>query len=173
MQTPNSNILQASELGTPIGDMLVICDDAYLYMLEFTDHPLFKSKITCLQIQTKLKIIAGATKQTALLKYELSLYFVGGLQKFSIPLFIFGTPFQKMTWEGLLKIPYGTTKSYMELAKAINKPSAYRAVANANGDNRISIVIPCHRVIKIDGSLGGYGGGVTRKQWLLNHEKNI
>lgn len=82
-----------------------------------------------------------------------------------------GSPFQKLVWEELISIPYGQTRTYAEQAAAIGKYKAYRAVANANGANQIAIVIPCHRIINSNGDIGGYGGGITRKQWLINHEK--
>ena len=83
-----------------------------------------------------------------------------------------GSPFQQQVWLALQTIPHGQTCSYQELAVQIGRPSSCRAVANANGANQIAIVIPCHRVINTGGALGGYGGGVSRKQWLLSHEKN-
>jgi AraC family transcriptional regulator of adaptative response/methylated-DNA-[protein]-cysteine methyltransferase len=82
-----------------------------------------------------------------------------------------GSDFQKNVWRELIKIPPGETKSYADIAKAIKQPSAFRAVARANGANQLAIIIPCHRVINSDGELGGYGGGLTRKAWLINHEK--
>ena len=84
---------------------------------------------------------------------------------------MFGSPFQRQVWQVLCGIPYGETRSYAEEAMYMGKPSAYRAVANANGANQLAIIIPCHRVIASDGTLGGYGGGIAVKQWLLEHEK--
>ena len=84
---------------------------------------------------------------------------------------MFGSPFQRQVWQVLCGIPYGETRSYAEEAISMGKPSAYRAVANANGANQLAIIIPCHRVIASDGTLGGYGGGIAVKQWLLEHEK--
>jgi AraC family transcriptional regulator of adaptative response/methylated-DNA-[protein]-cysteine methyltransferase len=102
---------------------------------------------------------------------ELTLYFNGKLNKFATTLFFLGLPFQKRVWEELQKIPYGETRSYSDLAKAVKKPTAFRAVAQANGANQFAIIIPCHRVINKNGDLGGYGGGIVRKEWLINHEK--
>jgi O-6-methylguanine DNA methyltransferase len=81
-----------------------------------------------------------------------------------------GSPFQKLVWNELLNIPYGETRSYLEEANAIGKPTSYRAVANANGANKLAIIIPCHRIINNNGEIGGYGGGIARKKWLLEHE---
>ena len=103
---------------------------------------------------------------------QLDAYFKGKLKKFDLPLFLQGTPFQKLVWQALMKIPYGVTVSYSELAASINRPKAVRAVGGANHRNPIAIIIPCHRVIGADGKLVGYGGGLWRKEWLLNHEKS-
>ena len=102
---------------------------------------------------------------------ELSLYFAGKLSSFSAPLQIQGTPFQKSVWEELQKIPYGETRSYQEIAISLGKPTGYRAVAMANRANPFAIIIPCHRVIYKGGSLGGYAGGLEKKQWLLEQER--
>jgi methylated-DNA-[protein]-cysteine S-methyltransferase len=103
-------------------------------------------------------------------KEQLSAYFSGTLTEFDLPLQMQGTPFAKSIWDVLKTIPYGTTVSYGELAQQLGQPKASRAVGLANGRNPISIVVPCHRVIGANGKLTGYGGGVERKQWLLNHE---
>jgi methylated-DNA-[protein]-cysteine S-methyltransferase len=104
---------------------------------------------------------------------QIDQYFNGTRKKFSLNLLMQGTGFQKAVWRQLEKIPYGWTASYGQIAAAIGKPTACRAVGSANGRNPISIIVPCHRVIGSDGTLTGYGGGLWRKQWLLNHEKNI
>jgi methylated-DNA-[protein]-cysteine S-methyltransferase len=101
---------------------------------------------------------------------QLEGYFSGTLQKFDLPLSLEGTGFQKQVWAGLLKIPYGETISYGELARSVGRPSASRAVGLANGRNPLAIIVPCHRVIGANGSLVGYGGGLDRKVWLLQHE---
>ncbi len=98
-------------------------------------------------------------------------YFCGKRKKFSVKLALTGTKFQKKVWRELLKIPYGETASYRDIAAAIRNNRAFRAVGNANGNNRISIIIPCHRVIGSSGELIGYGGGLWRKKWLIEHEK--
>lgn len=101
---------------------------------------------------------------------QLSAYFAGELRAFTLPLRAHGTPFQQRTWNGLLRIPFGTTWSYGELAAAIGSPGHARAVGAANGQNPLAIVVPCHRVIGANGALVGYGGGLDRKRWLLEHE---
>lgn len=99
-------------------------------------------------------------------------YFEGKLKEFKTSLNLLGCPFQKLVWEELISIPYGTIRNYMAQAEAIGKNKAYRGVANANGANQLAIVIPCHRIINSNGDLGGYGGGIARKQWLIEHEKS-
>lgn len=107
------------------------------------------------------------------LESQLDDYFAGARAEISVPLAPIGTQFQQRVWSGLLKIPCGETRSYASVARAIGHPAAVRAVANANGANRIAILIPCHRVIGSDGSLTGYGGGLDRKDWLLRHEQEL
>ena len=103
---------------------------------------------------------------------QLTEYFKGRRQKFSIPLVLEGTDFQKAVWRQLQKIPFGQTASYGDVARAVGSPRAFRAVGNANNKNPIPLIIPCHRVIGSDGKLVGFGGGIWRKEWLLEHEKN-
>ena len=101
---------------------------------------------------------------------QLDQYFAGERRDFDLPLDLRGTPFQRRVWQALLTIPYGETRSYGELAAQIGRPDRPRAVGAANGRNPVSIVVPCHRVIGSDGGLTGYGGGLARKRWLLDHE---
>ena len=103
---------------------------------------------------------------------ELTWYFEGKIDTFKTPYALLGSPFQQEVWKALLKIPYSATQSYAEEAAVLGNPTAVRAVANANGANQLAIVIPCHRVISSNGSLGGYGSGLSRKEWLLKHEKD-
>ncbi len=104
---------------------------------------------------------------------QLTAYFEGELVSFDLRLRLAGTPFQQRVWQELREIPYGTAISYVELARRIGQPAASRAVGGANGRNPISIIVPCHRVIAADGGLGGYGGGLDRKRWLLEHEAEV
>jgi methylated-DNA-[protein]-cysteine S-methyltransferase len=101
---------------------------------------------------------------------QLQAFFDGGLHRFDLPIRLDGTPFQRRVWDALLEIPYGRTISYKQLASRVGSLAGFRAVGAANGRNPISIVVPCHRVIAHDGKLGGYGGGLPRKRWLLDHE---
>jgi len=104
---------------------------------------------------------------------QLESYFAGRRRAFDLPLEPRGTPFQREVWQALRAIPFGETRSYGELARQLGRPAATRAVGAANGRNPIAIVIPCHRVIGADGSLTGYGGGMERKRWLLEHERGL
>jgi methylated-DNA-[protein]-cysteine S-methyltransferase len=101
---------------------------------------------------------------------QLRAYFAGELRDFDVPLGLAGTAFQRRVWRALCDIPYGETLSYADLARRVGQPGAARAVGSANGANPVAIIVPCHRVIAADGTLGGYGGGLDRKQWLLRHE---
>jgi AraC family transcriptional regulator of adaptative response/methylated-DNA-[protein]-cysteine methyltransferase len=174
MKTPSDAlILNSILIDTPLGDMIAISDENKLYLLEFADRRGLELKVVRLRKRIKAIIIPGKNTVIDRLEGELALYFSGNLQKFTIPFAMLGSEFQKSAWQALIDIPYGQTRSYMKQAAHINNPSAYRAVANANGANQIAILIPCHRIINADGKLGGYGGGVDRKQWLIDHEKNI
>ena len=104
---------------------------------------------------------------------QISEYFEGPRKEFDLPILLEGTEFQRQVWTELTVIPFGQTVSYGDLARSIGKPSAVRAVGAANGDNPVSIIVPCHRVIGSDGGLTGYGGGLPRKQWLLKHEGGL
>lgn len=164
-------ILKASWLDTKLGPMIAIADENALYLLEFVDRRGLEREVERLRQKTKAAIIPGVTHPIQSIDHELGQYFEGTLRTFKTPLYLLGSPFQKDVWEELRKIPYGETRSYAEISKSLGKPSAFRAVANANGANQIAIVIPCHRVINASGDLGGYGGGIARKKWLINHEK--
>lgn len=104
--------------------------------------------------------------------YQLDEYFKGIRKEFGVKINPKGTAFQQKVWNKLLTVPFGKTASYLEISKLIGDAKATRAVGNANGSNPISIIIPCHRVIGVNGKLVGYGGGIKRKEWLLNHERN-
>ena len=117
------------------------------------------------------KFSEGEHVHFELLERQMDEYFKGTRKEFDIPLHLLGTTFQKSVWQGLLKIPYGETRSYKQQSIFLGNEKAIRAVAGANGENGIAIIIPCHRVIGENGSLTGYGGGLQRKQWLLDHER--
>ena len=143
---------------TAIGNVLACADDSALLSLDFCDEFEYKT--------TKNRILNNLEK-------ELAEYFDGKRKEFDLPLKPVGTPFQLRTWETLGQIPYGETVSYATEAAMMGHPKAVRAVANANGKNKISIIIPCHRVISSNGSIGGYSGGIWRKEFLLKLEQNF
>lgn len=166
-----AQLLKASWLDTPLGPMIAIADEHHLYLLEFVDRRGLEREVERLRQRTKSAIIPGTTDSIVSIEQELKHYFTGKLIHFKTPLFYLGSTFQKNVWQALQGIPYGETRSYADIAKVINNPTGYRAVANANGANQIAIAIPCHRVINSNGELGGYGGGVSRKEYLINLEK--
>ena len=140
-------------------------------MLEFTDRRMLLSDYKDLTRLFKTSVEEGENNHIKLLRKQLKEYFKGIRKEFSVPLVVPGSEFQQSVWRELRNIPFGSTRTYREQAEYLKKPGAIRAVANANGMNRISIIIPCHRVIGSDGSLTGYGGGLKRKRWLLDHER--
>jgi AraC family transcriptional regulator of adaptative response/methylated-DNA-[protein]-cysteine methyltransferase len=163
--------LQAGWIETPLGPMLALADGQGLHLLDFVDRKGLEREIIALRKRTDSVVVPGDNPVLDLVKKELNGYFSGAALQFTVPLIMGGTPFEKLVWSLLRQIPPGETWSYQRMAGKLNKPSASRAMGNANGRNVLALVIPCHRVIRADGSLGGYGGGVWRKQWLLDHER--
>jgi len=156
---------------TPIGAMLAGATEEGLCLLEFTDRPALPRQIGTLRKRLNATLVPGNNEHLDLLVDELDRYFRKTLRAFTVALQIPGTPFQQAVWAKLREIPYGTTCSYSELAGALGRPGAQRAVGRANGDNRLAIVVPCHRVVQSDGQLRGYGGGLWRKKYLLDVEQ--
>jgi len=156
---------------SPLGAILALADDDGLYVFDWVDRRGLEREIVRLRAKTKFAIVPGSHKFLDQAEREIGEYFAGRRKLFSLPLAHRGTEFQRRVWDELLQIPAGETRSYAEIAKRIGEPKAVRAVARANGDNFRGIIIPCHRVIGSDGSLTGYGGGLARKQWLLDHER--
>lgn len=168
----SSPVTTVTRIETPLGPMLAGASEAGIALLEFADRRMLETQITRLRRLLGTPLVPGSSPFFERLADELRRYFAGDLHHFEVPLDLSGTPFQTRVWTVLLTIPYGYTRSYAEQAKAVGDPSAIRAVARANGDNRIAIIVPCHRVVGSDGSLTGYGGGLWRKQWLLDHERH-
>jgi AraC family transcriptional regulator of adaptative response/methylated-DNA-[protein]-cysteine methyltransferase len=163
----------AAWLDTPLGAMTAIADEDALYLIEYADRRGLEREIERLRHRLKAGIAPGRTPPIERIEAELAAYFRGELARFETPLARLGSPFQIAVWDALAAIPLGETLSYGALAGRIGKPSAVRAAARANGANPFAIVIPCHRVIEANGGLGGYGGGVARKRWLLDHERRV
>jgi AraC family transcriptional regulator of adaptative response/methylated-DNA-[protein]-cysteine methyltransferase len=164
-------MIMVTRIPTPLGPVLAGATEGGLCLLEFIDRRMLETQLARLQRLFGRRIVPGTHPIFAILADQLGNYFRATLRRFTIPLDVRGTEFQLRVWAALQEIPYGETRSYKQQAEAIGMPTAVRAVANANGDNRISILIPCHRVIGSDGKLTGYGGGLWRKQFLLNLEQ--
>ncbi len=159
-------------LPSPLGPLIAGATDGGVCLLEFTDRRMIDEQFATLRRRFALPLVPGINRHLELLARELAEYFAGRLRAFTAPLDFPGTDFQRRVWQQLLAIPYGETRSYEELAIAAGTPKGCRAVGRANGLNRIAIVIPCHRVVNKDGALGGYGGGLHRKQFLLDLEQH-
>jgi AraC family transcriptional regulator of adaptative response/methylated-DNA-[protein]-cysteine methyltransferase len=155
---------------TPLGPMFVCASEKGVCLLEFTDRRMLETELRDLQRHFRTRILAGENEHTREAESQLGEYFNGKRTVFSVPLDAPGSAFQTRVWDALRSLPFGEATHYQALAERIGSPSATRAVAAANGANRIAIIIPCHRVIGKDGSLTGYGGGLARKEWLLAHE---
>lgn len=163
-------VVHLSRVLTPLGPMLLGATDAGVCLLEFTDRRMLETQLKRLSRRLDCVYVPGANAMSSSMEQELESYFEGTLRNFKTPLTTHGTNFQERVWTALRTIPWAETRSYGDQARMIGAPTAVRAVARANGDNRIAIVIPCHRVIGSKGTLTGYGGGLWRKRWLLNHE---
>jgi AraC family transcriptional regulator, regulatory protein of adaptative response / methylated-DNA-[protein]-cysteine methyltransferase len=163
-------IVHGKVLETPLGSMLALADDSGLRMLEFVDRRGLELELKKMRRRLKCAIVPGINAHIRTIEQELKAYFDGNLREFKTPVSSLGSPFQMSVWANLMRIPYGKTISYAYLSKKVNSPSAHRAVGSANGANQLAIIVPCHRVVRSDGSLGGYGGGLWRKKWLIEHE---
>jgi AraC family transcriptional regulator of adaptative response/methylated-DNA-[protein]-cysteine methyltransferase len=157
---------------SPLGSIILAATSKALCLAEFTDRRMLEYQVKTLKKYFKTAIVPGTNKIIEDAIKQLKEYFDGKRSKFELPLDFPGTEFQVKVWNELLKIPYGKTISYEELANKTGHRGACRAVGTANGMNRMAIIIPCHRVVNKGGKLGGYGGGLWRKQWLLNLELN-
>jgi AraC family transcriptional regulator of adaptative response/methylated-DNA-[protein]-cysteine methyltransferase len=164
--------LQADWIDSDMGPMVAVSDARALYLLEFADRKALPAELKRLAHDARGDIGIGRPEPTHAVANALARYFAGERAEFDIPLAPGGTPFQALVWGALRRIEPGRTRSYCDLAREIGRPSATRAVARANGANRIAIVIPCHRVIGADGGLTGYGGGLWRKERLIALERH-
>lgn len=165
--------LYSAEIESPVGRIVAIADSEKLYCVAFADQKNVDPAIKKLLFTKNMTLTPGTSAPLKSLCPELTAYFNGSLTMFTTPIALHGTPFQQNVWNELVKIPYGQTQSYKEIAQKIGNEQACRAVAQANAHNPFVIVVPCHRVIAANGNLSGYNGGITRKQWLLEHEKKI
>ena len=170
--------LQACWFNTSLGAMIAVSDQSHLHLLEFSDRKALPAELVRLcqstaaaGVDKKIAIGFGKPPPAQQVESELDDFFTGHRAKFTVPLALHGTAFTQSVWHELQNIPAGQTRSYSEVARLVGRPAAVRAVARANGANQIAIVIPCHRVIGADGSLTGYGGGLWRKQKLIELER--
>lgn len=153
---------------SPVGGLLLAADDAGLTEIQFEPHR--RPAPASGGSPRPTDGASAAARTIAEARAQLTAYFAGELDTFALPLAAHGTPFQERVWAALRDIPFGETISYAELARRVGEPRAVRAVGGANGRNPLPVVVPCHRVIGADGSLTGFGGGMERKRWLLDHE---
>jgi AraC family transcriptional regulator of adaptative response/methylated-DNA-[protein]-cysteine methyltransferase len=165
--------LLAKWLDTPLGAMLALADNEGIHLLEFVDRRGLENEIKQIRKCLGVFIVPGTNEHLESIRDEINCYFEGNLIEFCTPIVLGGTSFEKSVWKILRTIPSGQTRSYSQIAASLGKLSASRAVGRANGRNCLAIIVPCHRVIRADGALCGYGGGIWRKQWLLDHERKI
>jgi AraC family transcriptional regulator, regulatory protein of adaptative response / methylated-DNA-[protein]-cysteine methyltransferase len=166
----DAECVRLSWIDTPLGPMIAGATDKGLCLLEFTDRRMLERELAMLRRRFKAALAPADHAHLTTARRELSEYFAGTRRSFSVPVDAPGTPFEERVWQELCRIPYGETRSYEDIARAVSGPAAVRAVGRANGRNRIAIVIPCHRVVNKSGELGGYGGGLWRKRRLLHIE---
>ncbi len=171
-QKNGADCIRMTMIETPIGPMVAAANDEGVCLLEFADRRGLEASYNDMRKRFSAAVLPGENAILKQLREELAKYFAGELRTFTVAVFVRGTPFQENVWRELRKIPRGVTASYEEIAIRVGNSRAVRAVARANGTNRICILIPCHRVIAKDGTLSGYGGGVWRKRLLLELEKN-
>lgn len=169
--TEQSQMIIIHRFTTPLGPMFVCATERGVCLLEFTDHQRLETELRDLQRLLNARILSGENSHTRQAAKEMSEYFSGTRQQFDLLLDAPGSDFQRSVWQALCAVPYGQTSHYQALSSQIGKPHAVRAVAAANGANRIAIVIPCHRIIGKEGAMTAYGGGLARKKWLIEHER--
>lgn len=162
-----------ARIDTPLGPMLGMAETRGLVLLEFTDRPALPREIEELRNRYGYSVAPGRNSHLEQVDAELGSYFAGTSSEFRVPTHTPGSAFDLLVWRELQTVPFGSRRTYGELARLLGKPGSARAIGAANGRNRIAIVIPCHRVCGSDGELTGYGGGKPRKQWLLEHERRI
>ena len=172
-QSEGTDCIVIDWVESPLGPLVLGAKTDGICLLEFSNPQRLQKQLAELRNTFGCPVVPGQHGFLDQLKAELSEYFAGKLTEFRTPVTLQGTAFQESVWKGLLEIPYGETQSYEGLAQAIGQPRASRAVGRANGQNRIAIVIPCHRVVNKNGKMGGYGGGLWRKQFLLDLERRV
>lgn len=178
MKTENSkrnivkkvDVIKASRIATPLGALYACANPEGVCLLEFLDSAKLESRISRIEKMEKTTIVDGRNAWLTQLRCEIGEYFKNPNHVFTVPLHLPGTEFQRSVWRQLIKTTAGELLNYSGLAAKVGHPKAIRAAAAANGSNPVSILVPCHRVVGTSGELTGYGGGLERKAWLLNHE---
>lgn len=155
---------------TVLGQMIACATDRGLCLLEFAERPILEKEYADLTRLLRAPIVDAPHEHTLNAERQITAWFAGERLAFDLPLDMPGTAFQQQVWQALLALPYGATASYQQQAERIGRPDAVRAVGAANGQNRLAVIVPCHRVFAKNGDLTGYGGGIERKRWLLAHE---
>jgi len=171
-QSKDKAIINIVRFTSPLGPMFACASSQGVCLMDFTDRKILEAEFKDLCKRLNAVILPGSNPHLDLVQKQMAEYFNGTRKSFSVPLHYPSTEFRESVWTELQNIPYGQTRSYKQQAEAMGNLKAVRAVAAANGQNRINILIPCHRVIGSDGSLTGYGGGLHRKKWLLDFEKS-
>jgi AraC family transcriptional regulator of adaptative response/methylated-DNA-[protein]-cysteine methyltransferase len=170
-RSTNLHPLKVAQFASPLGPLVAAADDEAVHLLEFWDRRMLETQFTVLEKRIGAVLFPGSNAPLEQLEREVNLYFEGRLRCFETPLIFPGSDHQARVWRALMAIPYGQTVTYGELAARIGRPAGTRPVARAVGENRLAIVIPCHRVVGHDGQLTGYGGGLWRKRHLLSLEQ--
>jgi AraC family transcriptional regulator of adaptative response/methylated-DNA-[protein]-cysteine methyltransferase len=164
--------LKVTQFPSPLGPLVAAGDENAVHLLEFWDRRMLETQFTVLEKRMGAVLFPGSTSPLEQLRSEVEAYFAGDLTTFKTPIALPGTKHQEQVWKALIEVPYGKTLTYGQLAKGIGRPTATRPVARAVGENRLAIIIPCHRIVGHDGQLTGYGGGLWRKRFLLDLEQN-
>jgi AraC family transcriptional regulator of adaptative response/methylated-DNA-[protein]-cysteine methyltransferase len=164
------NVINITRITTPLGPMIAGATDEGICHFDFSERRMLETILKRIQRMLNATLVVADHPHFKVLNTQADEYFQGIRKEFDLPLHLVGTSFQKQVWEELLRIPYATTRSYKEQSIMLGNQKAIRAVAGANGENGIAIIVPCHRVIGENGHLTGYGGGLWRKKWLLDHE---
>ncbi|MEX2580861.1 MAG: trifunctional transcriptional activator/DNA repair protein Ada/methylated-DNA--[protein]-cysteine S-methyltransferase [Verrucomicrobiales bacterium] len=162
--------LQVAQISSPLGPIMLAGDESAVHLVEFRDRRMLETQFTVLEKRLGVVFFPGQTDPMRAIADELTEYFAGDLRNFNTAIAFPGSAHQQQVWRALLRVPYGETRSYGELAASLGRASAVRAVGRAVGENRLAIVLPCHRIVGADGQLTGYGGGLWRKRFLLAHE---
>ena len=164
---PNGGFIATRAVASPLGELLLAATERGARALRFPPHDMRNADAAT------SKPAIGSHAMLDWLEREVKDYFAGRLQRFTVPIDQPGTEFQRRSWDELCRINFGEITTYAELAKRVGSENGFRAVGAANGANKVAIVVPCHRVVASDGTLGGYAGELWRKRWLLEHERRV